>query len=493
MEEEEKKGRLGEMEKKSEIKERRGKDERRTHAVCLPMPAQGHLNPMMVLATFLHSHGYVITFIHTHFDRSRILHSVGSDALRDTETFRYASFPDGLPPSDITGNRHIPSLCKSLHTRAFEPFLEVLRRIDDEGPRVTLVIWDGITSFGGQAAEQLGIPNVMLWTASATGLLTYLYLPEFVSRGIFPFKDESCLSNEYLKNMKVDWIPGMEGITLKEVPELIRTTDPNDIMFNFVKDEVMNAHKASSIFINTFEDLEFQALSSMASILPCPICPIGPLSLLHDYQPPSPPNLWKYDNNNNDCMQWLKQREANSVVYVNFGSIINLTLETFKEFAWGLVESKQYVLWVIRKDLIAGWLGEWPEELKEVAGEKFFVAEWCPQREVLLSESVGGFVTHCGWNSVLEGIGGGVAMVCWPAFAEQVTNSYYVCEKWGLGVEIGEEVKREEVRRVVVEMMEGEKGKEMRKRAVELKEKACQAVGDGGSSWLNLKNKFLLP
>ncbi|KAH7688053.1 UDP-glucuronosyl/UDP-glucosyltransferase protein [Dioscorea alata] len=345
-------------------------------------------------------------------------------------------------------------------------------------------------SFGGQAAEQLGIPNVMVWTASASGLLSYLYFPEFVSRGIFPFKDEACLSNEYLKSIKVDWIPGMEGITLKEVPGFIRTTDSNDIMFNFVKDEVMNAHKANSIFINTFEDLELQALSSMASILPCPIYPIGPLSLLHDYQPPSPPNLFK-GNNNNNCMQWLKQREANSVVYVNFGSIINLTLETFKEFAWGLVESKKYVLWVIRKDLIVGGMEEWPEELKKVAGEKLFVAEWCPQREVLLSESVGMFVTHCGWNSVLEGIGGGVAMACWPAFAEQVTNSYYVCEKWRVGVEIGEEVKREEVRKVVVEMMEGEEGKEMRKRVVELKEKACKAVEDGGSSWLNL-NKLLL-
>ncbi|KAJ0985140.1 hypothetical protein J5N97_003496 [Dioscorea zingiberensis] len=445
------------------MKRSEGEEVERPHAVCLPMPAQGHLNPMMVLSTFLHSHGFTITFIHTDFDRSRLLRSGGPAALRSTETFRYASFPDGLPPSDIEGNRHTPA----------------------SGPKVTLLVWDGITSFGRRAAEALGIPNVMFWTASAAGLLSYLHFPELVARGIAPLKDESYLSNGYLES-RVDWIPGMKDITLRDLPGVLRTTDPDDIMFNFVKDEAMSAHEASAIFINTFDELELEVLTAMASKLP-PIHPIGPLSLLlPNHQAASmASNLWKEDGR---CMEWLDQREAESVVYVNFGSVINLTVETFKEFAWGLVDSKQYFLWVIRPDLVPG--SGLPEEFWEAARGRGLVVEWCSQREVLMKASVGAFVTHCGWNSVLEAIAGGVPMLCWPAFAEQTTNCYYACKKWGVGVEIGEVVRREEVTRLVVEVMEGEKGKEMKKKAAQWKEKAHRTI-KAGSSFTNI-NRLLL-
>jgi UDP:flavonoid glycosyltransferase YjiC (YdhE family) len=113
---------------------------------------------------------------------------------------------------------------------------------------------------------------------------------------------------------------------------------------------------------------------------------------------------------------------------------------------------------------------------------------------VLSHPSVGLFLTHCGWNSTLESICAGVPMLCWPFFAEQPTNCRYVCDKWGIGMEIDNDVRREEVARLVREAMDGERGKTMRVKSMVWKEKARQAVDEGGSSSKNLDRlvEFLL-
>ncbi|KAG6477042.1 hypothetical protein ZIOFF_066292 [Zingiber officinale] len=114
-------------------------------------------------------------------------------------------------------------------------------------------------------------------------------------------------------------------------------------------------------------------------------------------------------------------------------------------------------------------------------------ASWCPQEEVLGHSAVGGFLTHSGWNSTLESIVGGVPMLSWPFFAEQQTNCRYACTEWGNGMEIDNNVKREEVEGLIRELMgNGDKGREMRRRAVGWKEAAERATQPGGSSFLNL-------
>ncbi|KAH7848521.1 hypothetical protein Vadar_003916 [Vaccinium darrowii] len=122
-----------------------------------------------------------------------------------------------------------------------------------------------------------------------------------------------------------------------------------------------------------------------------------------------------------------------------------------------------------------------------VTREKGFLASWCPQEEVLAHPSIGGFLTHCGWNSTLESISKGVPMVIWPFFAEQQTNCWCCCAKWGVGMEIDNDVKRDGVELLVTKLMDGEKGKEMKKRAMEWKKLAEDATETpSGSSVLNL-------
>ncbi|XP_058087002.1 7-deoxyloganetin glucosyltransferase-like [Magnolia sinica] len=468
------------------------------HAVCIPYPSQGHVNPLLKLAKILHSRGFYITFVNTEFNHNRLLRSRGSHSLDGLDDFRFETIPDGLPPSDCNATQDIPALCNSTTKNCLVPFRHLVTKLNKAAdmPKVSCIVSDGIMSFALPVAEELGIPNVSFWTPSACGFMGYLHYRNLIERGFIPLKDESYLTNGYL-DTPIDWVPGMKGIRLRDFPSFIRTTDPNDIMLNFKINQAGRATKASAVILNTFDDMERDVLDAIKAMIPN-IYTIGPLSILCNQLPESPlmsigSNLWKEDKG---CLDWLDTKEARSVVFVNFGSITVMTDHQLKEFAWGLANSNHQFLWIIRPDLVKGESAMLPQEFLDGTKERGLLANWCPQEQVLAHPSMGGFLTHCGWNSTLESVYNGVPVICWPFFAEQQTNCRYACIHWGIGMEIDNEVKREEVEGLVREMMEGEKGKEMKKNAMKLKECAENAVKQGGSSYTNMEklvNKVLCP
>ncbi|KAK4284230.1 hypothetical protein QN277_001089 [Acacia crassicarpa] len=165
-----------------------------------------------------------------------------------------------------------------------------------------------------------------------------------------------------------------------------------------------------------------------------------------------------------------------------------MTNEQLIEFAWGLANSNQTFLWVIRPDLVRGDNAVLPAEFVEETKNRRRLYSRCPQEQVLAHPVIGGFLTHSGWNSTMESMCKGVPIVCWPFFAEQQTNCRFSCKKWGIGLEIDSDVKREGVERLVRELMEGEKGKEMKKEALKWKKMAKEAASEGaGSSFRNLE------
>lgn len=191
-----------------------------------------------------------------------------------------------------------------------------------------------------------------------------------------------------------------------------------------------------------------------------------------------------------ECLDWLATKEPNSVVYVNFGSITVMTAQQMSEFAWGLANSNHNFLWVVRPDLVRGEFVMLPDEFANITKERGLLVSWCPQEEVLSHPSVGGFLTHCGWNSTIESICAGVPVICWPFFADQQMNCRFACTTWGIGMEIESngERQRDSIEGLVRESMEGERGKEMRQRTLEWKESAENAVNEGvGSSCVNLE------
>jgi len=358
-------------------------------------------------------------------------------------------------------------------------------------PPITCIVCDGTMNFPLKVAEELDVPSAAFWTPSACGMLCYAYFNKLVEKGILPLPDESCLTNGYLDTV-IDFIPAMKGIRLRDFPDFVRTTNIEDnVMFKFSATQLDKPCKVSALFMNTIDALECEALDAFSKMYP-PLYSIGPLQLLAEKQIPENSELenigltfWTEDL---DCLTWLDKKEPGSVIYVNFGSIARMSSKELFEFGWGLANSKQNFLWAVRPDLVLGESAGFPPEFEAEIKERGLLITWTPQEKILKHPSVGGFLTHCGWNSILESIVGGVPMICWPAWAEQCTNCWFLCKHWGLGLEITN-VTREEVERLVRELMVGENGKMMKAKALEWKKVAEDAVtAPTGSSYMNFDN-----
>nr|QSB46690.1 glycosyltransferase [Rubia yunnanensis] len=470
---------------------------KKPHAVLVPFPAQGHVNPFMTLAKLLHTQGFHITFVNTEFNHRRLIRSKGPDSVRGFDDFKFETIPDGLPPSDKDATQEVPMICDSTRKTCLVPFKELLVKLNSspETPPVSCVISDGVMSFGIKAATDLGIPQVQFWTASACSFVGYLHYRELIKRGIVPFKNDDYHRDGTLDE-PVDWVSGMKNVRLRDLPSFLRTTDPNDIMFDFLGEESQNCLNAPAIIFNTFDELEKEALDTVISTFNFPnIFTIGPLHLLSTKHiaPQSKvsalnSSLWKTDTK---VLEWLDKREPCSVVFVNYGSVTTMSEAHFIEFAWGLASSGHHFLWIVRPDVVNG--GEssttsFPGEgfLEEIK-DRGLLATWCEQDKVLNHPAVGAFLSHCGWNSTIESISAGVPVIGWPFFADQQTNSHYVSasDKWGMGMEMNYDVKREEVATLVGEMLVGEKGKEKRLRAQDWKKKAEGATDVGGLTYNN--------
>ncbi|WJX70619.1 7-deoxyloganetin glucosyltransferase [Trifolium repens] len=467
--------------------------ETKLHAVLVPFPAQGHINALMKFAKLLHLRGFHITFVNTEYNHKRLLKSRGSDPLDGINGFNFETIPDGLTPIEGEDNASIdiPSLCQSIRKNFLRPFDELLAKLQDSAtagviPPVTCIVSDCYMPFAIPAAEEHALPAIIFNPFSACNFLTSLHFRTLLEKGLIPLKDESYRTNGYL-DTKVDCIPGLEKFRLKDLLGLLRTTDPNDPMVEFVIEAADTFHRASAIVFNTYNELESDVMKELYSMFPS-LYTIGPLSSFLNQTPQNDlaslgSNLWKEDTK---CLKWLESKEPGSVVYVNFGSVTVMTPEQILEFAWGLAGSKIPFLWILRPDIVTGGSLIFSSEFEDEISDRGLIASWCPQEQVLNHPSIGGFLTHCGWNSTIESICAGVPMLCWPYFADQPTNCRYICNEWEIGIEIDTNVKREEVSMLVNELLVGEKAKEMRQNVMELKKLAEENTSPGGCSYMNM-------
>ena len=305
---------------------------------------------------------------------------------------------------------------------------------------------------------------------------------------MFGFTDESCMTNWYLDTI-VDGVPEMKGVRLRDLPSFCRTINVEDILFNYCIETLESIHEASIIVIQTFDALERGVLDALSAKIPN-LYTIGPLQLLLNNLPedslkPIQYNLWKEET---ECLKWLDAQTSKSVVYVNFGSITVLTPQQVVEFGWGLANSNHSFMWVIRPDLVIGESACLSHEFLDEIKERSLITSWCPQEDVLNHPSIGGFLMHCGWNSVIESLTSGVPFLSYPFFADQQTNCWWTCNEVGVSKEIDNDVKRSKVEEFVRELMEGEKGEQMRSKAVEMKELAKEATSPYGSSSRNFED-----
>ncbi|KAF8015002.1 hypothetical protein BT93_H0710 [Corymbia citriodora subsp. variegata] len=463
------------------------------HAVCIPSPAQSHIGGMLKLAKLLHHKGFHISFVNTEFNHRRLARARGPEFMNGTlSDFQFLTIPDGLPNSDADAIQDISMLCDSTKNYMVHPFGDLVSSLgsDPSVPPVTCIVSDGFMTFTtSPVASKSGIPLIHLFTIPGCALMTMKQLRSLGENGLAPLTDESQLMNGY-GNTPIDWIPGMNNMRLRDLPHFFRITGSDHTLLNFTVEAINRTGDATATIVHTFEALESDVLCILSSMIPR-VYAIGPLHLRIDRIAQDELFVSKHIECNlleehDECLQWLDSKKPMSVIYVNFGSIAFVTHLQLVEFAMGLAKSNQCFLWVLRPDLVKGDTAILPREFVEETKERGFLSGWCPQERVLCHPSIGGFLTHCGWNSTIESLSAGVPMLCWPSFGDQPTICKYICDDWGVGLEIDSNAKRDEVERLVRELMEGETGKKMRSKAMEWKKMAEEGVGEKGSSSLNL-------
>ncbi|XWS62932.1 hypothetical protein CRYUN_Cryun06bG0053000 [Craigia yunnanensis] len=262
--------------------------------------------------------------------------------------------------------------------------------------------------------------------------------------------------------------------------------DENDFTM-LVKEWRESELRSYGIIVNSFYELEATYADHYRNVLGRKACHIGPVSLCNSAIEDKADRGKKALIDEHECLKWLDSKEPNSVFYICFGSVANFNVAQLMEIAFAIEASRQQFIWVVRKEKTneeeEDWLPEGFE--KRMEGKGLIIRGWTPQVLILDHEAVGGFVTHCGWNSILEVVSAGLPMVTWPVFAEQFYNEKLVTQvlKIGIGVGVqkwvevvGDFVKKDAIEKAVKEIMVGEKAEEMRSRAKALGEKAKRAV-----------------
>ncbi|CAH8337354.1 unnamed protein product [Eruca vesicaria subsp. sativa] len=311
------------------------------------------------------------------------------------------------------------------------------------------------------AAREFKIPCVIFTTTSATSYVSRCVLNKLNTEKFFSDIEDPEMQEKVVENL----------YPLRYKHLLPTGLGPLEPLLELRK-EIVNKRTASAIIVNTSSCLEDSCLSWMLQELKIRVCPLGPLHITAS----APSSLLKQDMS---CIEWLNKQKARSVIYVSMGSLADMETKEVLEMAWGLANSSQPFLWVIQSSSI---IESFPDELSKMVSERGYIVNWAPQIEVLAHPSVGGFWSHCGWNSTLESIAEGVPMICMPLQGEQKLNAAYIESVWSVGIPLEGEVEREHVERAVKRLIVDEEGACMRERALVLKEKVKASVRDGGSS-----------
>lgn len=302
------------------------------------------------------------------------------------------------------------------------------------------------------------------------------------------FASDVNMITENAMDSRLTKVKGMEDFLRgRDLPSFCRSTDLTNPNFRIVMAETQQTPRGRGLILNTFEDLEGPILSLIRTVCPN----VYTIGAVHAHlkarlatKSTSSNSLWQEDES---CMCWLDTQPPKSVIYVSFGSIGGLRKEELLEFWYGLVNSEQKFLWVMRPDLIIGEerKDEIPMELEQGTKARGYMAAWVPQEKVLEHTAIGGFLTHSGWNSTLESIVEGVPMICWPRFADQQVNSRFVGEVWKMGLDIKDTCDRDIIAKSVRDLMEKRNG-EFSQITEHMASLAKKAVNEGGSSYINL-------
>ncbi|XP_019172434.1 PREDICTED: UDP-glycosyltransferase 92A1-like [Ipomoea nil] len=472
------------------------------HIVMLPFMGQGHLIPFLALARkFQETAAFkLITIASTPLNLQYLRSAIVAQGLEEQSSgIRLAALPfnptdHGLPPNgentEALALKDIGQLFTA-STSLESPFRDLVSEITaEEGKPPVCIISDIFMGWANRVAEWVGSVSVNFCTGGCYGYAAYVsfwvHLPH-----------RSAKEND--GEFAMPGFPESTRFHTSQLHPFMRAGNGSDSWSLFFRQNLALSNSFGWL-CNTVQEIEPTGFQVLRNISKSPVWCIGPLL---------PPGMLKTSpvsgligrNSGREpglspekCIEWLNKHPEGSVLYISFGSQNTISASQMMALALGLEDSQKPFLWVIRPpigfDIKGEFRPEWlPEGFEERMGKNQqgkVVHSWAPQLEILCHRSVGAFLSHCGWNSVMESLSQGIPLIGWPLAAEQGFNSKMLMEEMGVSVELcrgsQSSISREEVKSVVDRVLDKEgKGKEMKNKAVQIKELIRSALKEDGA------------
>ncbi|KAK7284970.1 hypothetical protein RJT34_19724 [Clitoria ternatea] len=470
------------------------------HFVFIPIMAPGHLIPMVDMAKLFARRKVNMTIVTTPLNSIQFQATIdreiksGSPIQIQTVQFPFAEagIPEGCESQDTLPSMSLlPNFFTALH-KMQHPIQQLLENLR---PTPSCIIYDKYFVCGAEICNKFNLPRIIFDGTSCFHLLcNHILQKEKVHEGV----------SHHEEKFVVPGMPHRIELTRSQLPGIFNlSTDPKWQRFREVAEE--SAAKANGIVVNSFEELEGEYVEEYKRVTGHKVWCVGPVSLFNNDELDkalrinrnSPDDVSKY-------VKWLDSWPPRSVIYVCLGSLNRAIPEQLIELALGLEATKRPFIWVLRgayrKEEMEKWLLEDGFE-ERVKGRGLLIKGWAPQVLMLSHNAIGAFLTHCGWNSTLEGICAGVPLVTFPLYAEQFYNEKIVVQVVGNGVSVGAEsvvrlgdedksrvqVKRETFKESIEKVMgEAEETQKIRERARKYRDMAWKAIEEGGSSYQNM-------
>lgn len=454
------------------------------HIAMLPSPGMGHIIPMVEFAKRLSlQHNLSTTLIipnswHSPDGQKTILEAL-------PKNMNQILLPPPINTDHVSQDELTIELRVALTIPCSLPSIrEAVKSLIATTNLVALVV-DLLGTAAFVVAKEFSVPPYIFFPSSAMALSLFLHLPRL--------DDMVPCDTDFLEPFQ---IPGCSiPLSSKDNPFY----DRHSIGYKWFLNNVKSYKLAEGIIVNSFDEMEAGAINALQEkqiLENPPVYPVGPLVHSHSILSTTGTAYEVEDSSAEWILKWLDDQRLASILFICFGSLGSLSHAQIHELALGIEMSEKGFLWVARtpsdKLAKANFRDQSPFDflpegfVERIKGKGLLVSNWAPQARILGHESTGGFLTHCGWNSILESVVNGVPMIAWPLFAEQKMNAALLSEDLKIALRPQPNgdglVAREVIASTVKNLMDGEEGKQLRRRIKHLKDAAAMVLSEDGSS-----------